>query len=361
MLNTIGVFIDGENFSYNKFELYNNKLKNYNNIIVKRLYGDYSSIFYDSWRQNCLDYGLEQIHCPKISKKNSTDMKIMDDIYDFLYLKKSIDIFILISNDSDFITVCNKVKSMGKKFIVIGNDSCSNLLKLSCSEFIKVDNNQSINNDKNILNSSIINIDESNIKNNEIINNNSIMSEDNQDNKKVRKRKKKQKMENDESTKIIKKDNDKLLKYLKKIFENKRVYILNTLKQKIRKNYPLIFEETNISRLSDLESYIKKYLSNYFLVLENINNKSNKKVYFIGSYNSSEYLLLIDQIKSIFNYFNSNKLQSSVLKENLYKLTESFDNKDFGFQKFTDFIKTIYPNYFNIIRINTTDYVELLN
>ena len=37
-------------------------------------------------------------------------MKIMDDIYEFLYLKKSIDIFILMSNDSDFITVCNKVK-----------------------------------------------------------------------------------------------------------------------------------------------------------------------------------------------------------------------------------------------------------
>ena len=92
--------------------------------------------------------------------------------------------------------------------------------------------------------------------------------------------------------------------------------------------------------------------------MENINNKSNKKVYFIGSYNSSEYLLLIDQIKSIFNYFNSNKLQSSVLKENLYKLTESFDNKDFGFQKFTDFIKTIYPDYFNVIRINTTDYIN---
>ena len=39
-----------------------------------------------------------------------------------------------------------------------------------------------------------------------------------------------------------------------------------------------IFEEINITRLSDLESYIKKYLSNYFLILENINNKSNKKV-----------------------------------------------------------------------------------
>ena len=72
MLNNIGVFIDGENFSYSKYELYNNKLKQYNNIIVKRLYGDYSSIFYDSWKQNCLDYGLEQIHCPKISKKKST-------------------------------------------------------------------------------------------------------------------------------------------------------------------------------------------------------------------------------------------------------------------------------------------------
>ena len=68
MYNYVAVFIDGENFSYNKFELYNNKLKNYN-IIVKRLYGDYSSIFYESWKQNCLDYGLEQIHCPKIFQK----------------------------------------------------------------------------------------------------------------------------------------------------------------------------------------------------------------------------------------------------------------------------------------------------
>ena len=89
MINNVGVFIDGENFSYNKFQIYYDKLKDFENIIVKRLYGDYSSIFYDSWKQNCINYGLEQIHCPKISKKNSTDMKIMDDIYDFLYLKKN--------------------------------------------------------------------------------------------------------------------------------------------------------------------------------------------------------------------------------------------------------------------------------
>ena len=330
----VGVFIDGENFSYTEYYLYENEITKYGNIIVKRLYGDYSTNFNEIWKKSCITYGIEQIHCPKLPRKNSVDMKLIDDIYDFLYCKKSLDTYILISNDADFLTACNKVRSFGKKFIILGSNTCSVILKKSCDLFTSIQkNNEEVEKIEKI--EKIEEIEEINKKNKN--KNRTVKTE----------------------VKFSENDKNNFLKVLIKIFENnKRYYILNSLKQKIRKTYSNKLVELNLTKLSKLEYVINHHLSDYFVVINSNEKGKNKKVvYYLASYNSDEYRLLLEQIKSIFFYFNCNKLQSSVLKEKLLSLTTDFDNKDFGFNKFTDFLSAIYKDHFKIMRINTTDYV----
>jgi hypothetical protein len=73
----------------------------------------------------------------KMSGKNSADIRMVVDAIDLCYSKSHIDVFAILSGDSDFSPLVHKLKENNKRVIGCGvKSSTSDLLISSCDEFI---------------------------------------------------------------------------------------------------------------------------------------------------------------------------------------------------------------------------------
>ncbi|MBI3465783.1 MAG: NYN domain-containing protein [Planctomycetes bacterium] len=109
-------------------------------IVYKRAYCDWSN-YQDSVRE-FHSQGIELIDIPqsKMSGKNSADIRMVVDALDLCYSKQHIDVFALISGDSDFSPLVSKLKENNKRVIGCGvKSSTSDLLIANCDEFIYYD------------------------------------------------------------------------------------------------------------------------------------------------------------------------------------------------------------------------------
>ena len=145
----IAVFIDFENLAIGvrqmragKFQvqLVLKRLLEKGRIVFKRAYCDWSN--YQDAMQKFHAQGVEMIDIPqtKISGKNSADIRMVVDALDLCYSKDHIDMFALISGDSDFSPLVSKLKENDKRVIGCGiKASTSDLLIVNCDEFIYYD------------------------------------------------------------------------------------------------------------------------------------------------------------------------------------------------------------------------------
>jgi uncharacterized protein (TIGR00288 family) len=148
----IAVFIDFENlalgvrdFRKGKSEPFHiqlvlKRLLEKGRIVFKRAYCDWNN-YRDSARE-FHGQGIELVDIPqsKASGKNSADIHMVVDALELCYAKQHIDIFALISGDSDFSPVAAKLKENNKRVIGCGvKNSTSDLLIANCDEFIYYD------------------------------------------------------------------------------------------------------------------------------------------------------------------------------------------------------------------------------
>jgi uncharacterized protein (TIGR00288 family) len=142
----IAVFVDFENvaigvrdMNVSKFQiqLVLKRLLEKGRIVFKRAYCDWSR-YEDSVRE-FHSQGVELIDIPqtKMSGKNSADIRMVVDALDLCHSKQHIDMFALISGDSDFSPLVSKLKENNKRVIGCGvKSSTSDLLIANCDEFI---------------------------------------------------------------------------------------------------------------------------------------------------------------------------------------------------------------------------------
>jgi uncharacterized protein (TIGR00288 family) len=145
----IAVFIDFENLAIGvrqmkagkfKIQLVVKRLLEKGRIVFKRAYCDWSN-YQDAMREFHAQ-GVEMIDIPqtKVSGKNSADIRMVVDALDLCYSKDHIDVFALISGDSDFSPLVSKLKENNKRVIGCGvKVSTSDLLIANCDEFIYYD------------------------------------------------------------------------------------------------------------------------------------------------------------------------------------------------------------------------------
>jgi uncharacterized protein (TIGR00288 family) len=145
----IAVFIDYENLAIGvrrmrkgkfQIDLVLRRLLEKGRIVYKRAYCDWSN-YRDAVRE-FHGFGIELIDIPqsKASGKNSADIHMVVDAVDLSYQKNHIDVFALISGDSDFSPLASKLKENDKRVIGCGvKVSTSDLLIGSCDEFIYYD------------------------------------------------------------------------------------------------------------------------------------------------------------------------------------------------------------------------------
>src|SRR5579859_4947819 len=142
----IAVFIDFENLAIGvrgmktgdfRIQLVLKRLLEKGRIVFKRAYCDWSH-YRDAIRE-FHSQGIELIDIPqsKMSGKNSADIRMVVDAMDLCYSKNHIDVFALVSGDSDFSPLVSKLKENNNRVIGCGvKSSTSDLLIANCDEFI---------------------------------------------------------------------------------------------------------------------------------------------------------------------------------------------------------------------------------
>ncbi|MFQ5698809.1 MAG: NYN domain-containing protein [Myxococcota bacterium] len=147
--HSIAVFIDLENVAigvrdarYKTFEIQRvlERLLEKGNIVVKKGYADWDR--YKDYKRSLHEAGVELTEMPgsKLTGKNSADIKMVVDALELSYTKPHIDIFALISGDSDFSPLVTKLRENDRHTIGIGvKNSTSPMLINACDEFVFYD------------------------------------------------------------------------------------------------------------------------------------------------------------------------------------------------------------------------------
>ena len=186
-MNT-ALFIDGDNINLNniKFNQLFKKIKEENNLIIKKVYGDWKlEQMNNFWDKKIIEHGLEEIQITRLGGKNSTDNKIIVDIMDTSFnLGNKIEKFILLGCDKDYIPLIRYITNYGYLFEVFGlKYQTSIAIMNSCSIYNDIEeyinnNNQEydINNENNENNENKIdNKEDIKLLNNNIYNNESFL------------------------------------------------------------------------------------------------------------------------------------------------------------------------------------------
>lgn len=145
----IAIFCDYENVAigvrnsrYSKFDigLVLERLLDKGNIVIKKAYADWTR--YKSARRPLHEAAFELIEVPHVSYsgKNSADIRLVVDALDLCYTKTHIDMFVIVSGDSDFTPLVSKLRENNKTVIALGvKNSSSDLLVENCDQFIYYD------------------------------------------------------------------------------------------------------------------------------------------------------------------------------------------------------------------------------
>jgi uncharacterized protein (TIGR00288 family) len=145
----IAIFCDYENVAigardakYDAFDisLVLSRLLAKGKIVVKKAYSDWDR--YKSSRRALHEAGFELIEIPHVSYsgKNSADIRLVVDALDLCYTKGHVQVFAVVSGDSDFSPLVSKLRENAKTVIGVGvKNSSSDLLIENCDEFIYYD------------------------------------------------------------------------------------------------------------------------------------------------------------------------------------------------------------------------------
>ncbi|AKF07963.1 NYN domain-containing protein [Sandaracinus amylolyticus] len=145
----MAIFCDFENVAigvrdakYDEFDidLVLERLLDKGKIVVKKAYADWDR--YKSAKRAMHEASFEMIEIPHVSYsgKNSADIRLVVDALDLCYVKQHVDVFVIVSGDSDFSPLVSKLRENNKRVIGLGvKNSSSDLLIENCDEFIYYD------------------------------------------------------------------------------------------------------------------------------------------------------------------------------------------------------------------------------
>jgi len=141
----IAVFIDFENVALSAeanlgdFDVATvmDLLRTRGRLLIKRAYGDWGR--FQRYRRPMLENGIDliQLYAVGMQQKNRADVRLAIDALETVFTRPNIDIYAIVSGDSDFTELTHKLRDHGKYTIGIGlRAATSDLLRRACDEFI---------------------------------------------------------------------------------------------------------------------------------------------------------------------------------------------------------------------------------
>lgn len=111
------IYIDADNVSYKSLEEILVRGKD-NNIIIKKIYADWTHESMNKWAEKAKKYGFQGIQCFGNEKKQTSDIYMVTDIVSDLYNNNFIEMVILATSDIDFTHLCHLIKQKNKKLVI---------------------------------------------------------------------------------------------------------------------------------------------------------------------------------------------------------------------------------------------------
>jgi len=139
----VAVFIDAENISAAHIDDILSEASNFGDVIIKRVFADWSSPNMKTWKEKAASISLRtEQQFAAVKGKNASDVSLIVSVLTALF-EKSIDVFCLASNDSDFTRLVQELREREKTVVGFGTtQSAAAVFVNSFSEFIYLESAQ---------------------------------------------------------------------------------------------------------------------------------------------------------------------------------------------------------------------------
>ena len=134
------VLIDADNIPAKHAGLILKEIATLGELALRRVYGDWSSEQLRGWTETVREYGLVAHQETANTKgKNASDIGLVIDAMDILHAGR-FDGFVLVSSDSDFTSLANRIREQGLEVIGIGERKTPESLRNVCNRFVFIEN-----------------------------------------------------------------------------------------------------------------------------------------------------------------------------------------------------------------------------
>ncbi len=135
----VALFIDADNAPASHVDVILNELAGFGTVSIRRAYGNWKGERLNSWERLLHEYAIQPIQQFDLTKgKNATDMALAIDAMDALYSRR-VDVFALVSSDSDFTPLATRLQADGKTVVGFGERKTPAPFVNACSKFLYLD------------------------------------------------------------------------------------------------------------------------------------------------------------------------------------------------------------------------------
>jgi len=132
----IALLIDAENVSYRDLPRFLEAVERQGPLGLKAIYGDWKRPNLQKWHELAQAENFKIRHqTSNPNVKNSSDMKLIMDAMEVLY-RTPFRVFCLVSNDADYVPLCEKIRRAGGYVIGMGYRNAAEALIRACDMFI---------------------------------------------------------------------------------------------------------------------------------------------------------------------------------------------------------------------------------
>lgn len=136
----LAVLIDADNIPAKYAAAILREITTYGEPALRRVYGDWSSPALAGWKKEVVELGLVASQETANTKgKNASDIGLVIEAMDILHTGR-FDGFVLVSSDSDFTALANRLREDGVDVIGIGESKAPVSLRNVCNRFILIEN-----------------------------------------------------------------------------------------------------------------------------------------------------------------------------------------------------------------------------
>ena len=138
-VNNVAVLIDAENVSSSNAKQIFDEASNYGNIMVKRIFADWSKSSVKGWKEEVNRYSMTAVQQFEVQpRKNTIDIALIIQALVILF-EKDVDVFCIAAGDSDYTRLVRELRERDKAVIGLGGRNVNQSFVNAFNEFIYLD------------------------------------------------------------------------------------------------------------------------------------------------------------------------------------------------------------------------------